>query len=399
MICRCLGRTSAEDGDRPPLQRLRQQRVIGVGERPAGDAPRVGPRQDVLVDQQPHELGDGDRGMRIVQLHRELLMELLDGKVLPPQDAEHVLKGAGDEEELLLQAQFLAAQLVIVRVENLAEVLRGDLLVHRAVVVAAVEDGEIEGLGRFRPPQPQGVRRVGAITEDERVVRHAVDDLVGHPAHAQPIVLVDVLLGGAAELDLDRPLRARQLPGIAESQPLVGLLDLPAVDDFLVEDPEFVADAVAHARHFERRQRIDEAGGEPAEAAVPEARLLLLGEQAVEIEAELRDAFLDGVEDPEIDEIVSKVRTHQELGGQIRHGTRGVLRVYGGGADPALQHPIAYGICERHVIVVLGGEGGELALHVEEIVQERTLDRVFAECSPLVLDATVGLHGFQSRTH
>ena len=40
-------------------------------------------------------------------------------------------------------------------------------------------------------------------------------------------------------------------------------------------------------RDFERRQRIEEAGGEPAEAAVAEARLVLLREQLVEVQAEL----------------------------------------------------------------------------------------------------------------
>ena len=65
--------------------------------------------------------------------------------------------------------------------------------------------------------------------------------------------------------------------GIAVAQPLVGLLDLPAVDDLLLEDAELVADAVAQRRHFERGQRIDEAGREAAEAAVAQARLVFVG--------------------------------------------------------------------------------------------------------------------------
>ncbi len=84
---------AAEDGERPSLQRLGQQGVIRVGERLARDAPRIGPRQDVFIDQQPHEFGDGDGRMGVVELHREFLVKFLDRQFLPLDDAEHVLQG------------------------------------------------------------------------------------------------------------------------------------------------------------------------------------------------------------------------------------------------------------------------------------------------------------------
>ena len=155
------------------------------------------------------------------------------------------------------------------------------------------------------------------IAEDKRVVRYAGDDLVRHPAHPQPVVFVDVLLRVAAELDVDRPFGPHQLPRVAEAQPLVGLFDLPAVDDFLVEDPEFIADPVPHRGNLERGERIDEAGRQAAEPAVAQARLLLLRQQFLEIHAEFRHAFPDRVEDSEVDEVVAEMRTHEEFGGQI----------------------------------------------------------------------------------
>ena len=48
------------------------------------------------------------------------------------------------------------------------------------------------------------------------------------------------------------------------------MLDLAAVDDRLREHAVFIAHAVAPRREFERCHRIEEAGGEPAEAAVAE---------------------------------------------------------------------------------------------------------------------------------
>jgi len=39
--------------------------------------------------------------------------------------------------------------------------------------------------------------------------------------------------------------RPAQFPGIAVAQPMIGIFDLPAVLDFLVEDAVLIADAVA----------------------------------------------------------------------------------------------------------------------------------------------------------
>ena len=83
----------------------------------------------MLVDQQAHQLGDGDRRMRVVQLHGELLVEALQRNLLPAHDAQHVLQRAGDEEVLLLQPQLLALDRLVVRIEHLGDVLRDDLLV------------------------------------------------------------------------------------------------------------------------------------------------------------------------------------------------------------------------------------------------------------------------------
>ena len=94
---------------RPALERLGQQRVIGIGDRAARDVPGLVPRHRVFVHEQAHQLGDRDRRMRVVELHGELLVEALDRDLLPAHDAQHVLQRAGHEEVLLLEAQLLAA--------------------------------------------------------------------------------------------------------------------------------------------------------------------------------------------------------------------------------------------------------------------------------------------------
>ena len=172
------------------------------------------PRNAMLVDEQTHQLGHRDGGMGVVELHGELLVESLQRNLLAAHDANHVLQGTRDEEVLLLEPQFLALDGLVVGIENLGEILRDDLLVHRAVVVATIEHLEIERLGRFRAPQSKRVGRVRVVAENRRVVRDADHDALGQPAHAMAPLLVGPRLGVAADFDLDRPFGRAMSQGV-----------------------------------------------------------------------------------------------------------------------------------------------------------------------------------------
>ena len=62
-----------EPRERPLLQRLGQQRVVGVGERPLREVPGLVPAELRLVEQDPHQLGHGQGRVRVVELDRGLL--------------------------------------------------------------------------------------------------------------------------------------------------------------------------------------------------------------------------------------------------------------------------------------------------------------------------------------
>jgi hypothetical protein len=81
-----------EQTERPAFERFGKERVIRVRERLGRDRPGLFPRHDVFIDEQAHELRDSDRGMRIVQLNGELLVEALERDALNAHDAEHVLQ-------------------------------------------------------------------------------------------------------------------------------------------------------------------------------------------------------------------------------------------------------------------------------------------------------------------
>ena len=98
-----------EQRHRPALERLGQQRVVGVGEGADGDPPGLVPRQPVHVDQDAHQLGDGDARMRVVELDRGAVGQEMDVAVGAQMPAHEVLQRGGDEEIFLPQPQFRPA--------------------------------------------------------------------------------------------------------------------------------------------------------------------------------------------------------------------------------------------------------------------------------------------------
>ena len=199
------------------------------------------------------------------------------------------------------------------------------------------------------------------------------------PAHPLAALDAPIALGVAAQLDLHRPLRTHQLPGIAVTKPFVGLLDLPAIGNDLIEDTELIADTVAQGGQLQRRHRIEKTGGKSSQTAIAKPWLFLLGQQFVEIKAELGHCLLHLVENPEIDQVIAKMRPHQEFGRQISDCACSLSGVGRGSADPALQQAVAHHEGERQITVGAACQRRKLALHVKEIVKKSAFERVLAQ--------------------
>ena len=117
-----------EQFDRPGLQRFRQQRVVGVGQRRHRDLPRFVPAEIVQVDQDAHQLGDGKARMGVVELHRGLGGEVAQLPVGGEMALDQILQRGGDEEIFLPQPQFAPRRALVIRIEELADRFRARLL-------------------------------------------------------------------------------------------------------------------------------------------------------------------------------------------------------------------------------------------------------------------------------
>ncbi len=321
----------------------------------------------MLVDEDPHELRDADDGVRVVELERDAVGDRVPVLVVD-DPVEQVTERRSHEEVLLLQAQLLALRRRVLRVEDLRDVLGVRLAAHGGLVVAGVEGLEVERLGRARAPQPERVDVPGAVPGYEVVVGDGLDRPAGRPAAGLGGSVL--ALDRAAEADRDRHLGVGQLPRRAERQPVVRLLDLAAVDERLPEDPVLVPDAVAHGGDVEGRERVDEARREPAEAAVAEPGLDLLGDDLVERDVERGEGLACHVGQAGGEERVLELAPEQVLGGQVGDDLGPPGELGREGVEPPVDEVAPHRAAERLIEVGGGGRAQAHALLVEQLVAE-----------------------------
>ena len=138
--------------NRPALERFGQEGVVRIGERRLRHLPRLVPFEAVEVDQNAHELGDGDRRMGVVELDCGVLADRAHVLVLLDVAADEVEKRRGGEKILLPEAQLLAGRGGVARIENLRDRFGAHRVRQRADEVAGVEGVELERIGRARRP-------------------------------------------------------------------------------------------------------------------------------------------------------------------------------------------------------------------------------------------------------
>ena len=367
---------AAEHLQRPALQRLGQQRVVGVGDAAAGDVEGLLHAEAVVVDQQPHQLRHRDRRVRVVQLDGGVLGQRAQVVVRHQVAPHQVLQRGRGEEVLLLEAQFTPLRRRVVGVQHARERFGEHLVLGRGEVVALVELRQVEGLRGLGRPQPQRVDVARAPAGDRHVVADRDHALLRRPVVAVAQLVIDL----AAERDLVAHLGAGQFPGIAAlDQPLLGFLDLPTLLDVLAEQAVLVADAVAIGRDAERRQRVHEAGRQAPEAAVAERRVGLLRQDLVVVDVQVLERGLDQFGHAEVVDRVLEQAPDQEFHRQVVDALA-VLAVDAlGRLHPAVQQVLADGVGQRHVPVVRHGVIGILADAVNQALEDGPLEVFFFE--------------------
>ena len=290
--------------------------------------------------------------MRVVDVDRHFVREVVDRAEPAQMAAHHVLDGRGDEEILLTKPQALSLGMVVGGVEDLADDFRHCVFFHGAHVVALVEFFHVDA-GGFRTPQTQHADAAAVLAGDVHVIRHGVDRFGADDVDAVVLVvpaLGDLPLKGHGE----RFIVALLEPDFAARQPEVRQLRLPAVHEFLLENAVFIEDRIARGVIALRRQTVEIARGQATEAAVSEARIRFAFVESVELDAVILQSLGEYVCQIQIVQRVLERASHQELHAEINDLFLSCLVALAHEFLPAGIHQVAQDQRQRAVIMLVG---------------------------------------------
>ena len=244
--------------------------MVGVGENAAALTPGIGPQHAVHVAKQAHQLGDADRRVRIVEVDRDLIGQIVQGTVLFEVMEDDVLQRGRNEEIFLTQTQFASGRRTVVRIQHPGNVFKAVLELGGASVIAGIEGVEVDLRRRIGLPQAQRADPLGTMTGDHIVVSIGLDGFGSVPLRPFAIVF-----GGTAEMHGEMRAGAAEFPDVLLHQPVIRVLDLAAIDNRLGKHAVFVTHAIAPGGQLQRRHRIEEAGRQTSQTAVTERRIRL----------------------------------------------------------------------------------------------------------------------------
>ena len=250
-------------------------------------------------------------------------------------------------------------------------------------VVAAVKGLQIEVLlDRLGSPYAQLVDGLAGIAHHGDVIRDGQDILRVHRAVERVAVLLKAL-DVATKLNGHGLVLTTDLPGIAVGEPLVGGLDLAAVDDLLLKQAVAVSHAVAVAGNALGCHRIQEACGQTAQATVAQCRIGLLVLDNGQVKAHVVKRLGDHVAYAKVKQVVVEQAADQKLDREVVHallalGRRAGVALGGNGAG-LLGHELGQGV---KAVEIAGGldalaadahdgiaiELGKLLLVVEDLI-------------------------------
>ena len=313
--------------------------------------------------------------MGVVDLHGDLFgQEIEPGAEAALEVLDGVLQSGAGEEVMLDQAQALALGMVVLGIEHLADDV-GQIALQRLVVIAAGEGAEVQSLpGAAGAPHAQGVDGVAVVAGDGHIIRHG-QHLMG-VAHLKIGATVHLVgFHAAAEMHLHGVVGGGHFPGVAVFQPVIGHFHLLAVHDALAEQAILIADGAAHGGHIQGGQAVHETGRQTAQAAVAQAGLRLLTEDAAPADAQLQQGFAHVVHAAQVDGVAVQAAARQKFHGQIIQALAHVGLVLFAGGHPLLHDLIADGGGHGLINLLIRGVGQGAAAVSLNFTQDRLLDR------------------------
>ena len=302
--------------DGPTFKSFGQQGVVCVAHGFFRDFPRRIPIETVDVHQDAHQFGDSQSRMRIVELDGCFFGQFAQIRVCFQETAHNIADGAGYEEVLLHQAQFLTGFDGVGGVKDFGDCFGFDFLFNGFDITAFVKGFDIQFVGRSGREQTQIVDGFSAVTDDGHVIGNADDGFGIDPSGIS--FSVNVFIDDASvHGDAASAVAAFDLPRGGTVEPRIGAFFLITVFKILFEQTELIIDAVTVSGQTERCHGIDKAGGQSSQAAVSQSGIVFAIDDVTQGDGVIELNLIDQVMDAQIVEVVDQRAPQQVFNGQV----------------------------------------------------------------------------------
>ncbi len=304
------GKQSGEQLNRPFLQSLGHNGMVGISTSLCGYLPCLIPLQMLLVKKNTHQLCHSDCRMGIVKLERCFLIKFADilmGLLILRNSS---LNAGRDKEILLFQTKFLSCHMVIIWVENLYQKLSQVLLLYSFLVLSLVKRIQMERIHGLRIPDTQGVDHIVAIAHNRQITGNRTDALIPflHKVISSLFIRFNIYI--TTKLYNLCVLRTAKFKGIAILKPLIRHLNLIAILDPLLKHSIVIADTAAISHVSQGRQGIQETCGQSSKTAVAKCCVRFLILNQVQITAQFLHGLFYFIIKGQIDQIISQGTAH-----------------------------------------------------------------------------------------
>ena len=302
---------AADEVDIPFFESLCHDRMIGVCKGIRNDMPALCPAVAAVIEEYPHELGDSECGVGIVDMDSDLLVEIIESAVYRHMSVYDIAYRRCAHEILLTQTERFALEVVVVGIEHLGYRLSDRVLAESLFVIALIEHTHIERRSLCLP-QTEHRNALVAISGNIHIIRNGNDRaviLIGDMV----ILLIPVFLQLAVKMDLYSFVLLGNEPYLAAGEPVVGELGLPAVLDLLLEDTVFIADRIAHCGISVCCGAVEIAGGKTSETAVSETCVGFVFIDMIEVHIPVLQKLFDHIIYLEIEKARFERAPHEEF--------------------------------------------------------------------------------------
>ena len=265
--------------------------MVGIAHGFNRSIPSICPFQVVLIHQETHKFSRCNRWVGIVDMDRDLLMNILERTTLLEVGFDNGLQTCTGHEVFLDQAQLFSFVARVVWIENGSDVLHPATSFNGRIVQFIL-------LWNFNIPKPEIVDIVIAKANLRHIVRNGPQGFGILIKRHNPALFIGMEGNISEDFNINNIMVLTGLPDIAQTaKPSIRNFYLIAIYDALLKEAIAIANPISKSWIASGCQRVHEGSRQATQTAIAQSHVILSILNILKVNAQLGKAFLDRIKD------------------------------------------------------------------------------------------------------